>query len=357
MGIRKKAVVILTPGFPANEQDTTCMPFLQQFCLSFLKVRPDVELRVIAFQYPYERGHYLWSGIKVYSAGGKTRKFNRPLTWLGVFMQILKIKSEYELAVINSFWMTECALIGQWTARLYKIKHVVYVIGQDALKTNRYFRLLHFSRNGSHPKKMRIIAMSENLVGKFYESTGFKIQTVIPAGIDMHKINPTHEKRTIDILGTGTLIPLKNYLLFTEIINELKKDFPGIKSCIIGGGEQEQAIKEKIKAYRLENNLELLGELPHTEVFLYMQRSKIFLHTSGYEGQSTVIMEALANGLNIVCFDIGRAHVEGKIWVCKDREEMVQKLKELLLSPQSHDPIILLTNEDMVRAFFKVYEI
>jgi glycosyltransferase involved in cell wall biosynthesis len=150
---------------------------------------------------------------------------------------------------------------------------------------------------------------------------------------------------------------LKGYLLFPELINDLKKDFPEIKACIIGKGEQEQAIKEKIKRYDLENNLELIGGLPHAEVFSYMQRSKIFLHTSSYEGQSTVIMEALANGLNIVCFDIGRADVKDRIWACKDKEEMARKLKELLLSALTHDPVILLTNEDMVRAFFKVYEI
>jgi glycosyltransferase involved in cell wall biosynthesis len=318
--------------------------------LSFLQIRPDIELRVVSFQYPYKRGYYLWNGIKVCCAAGKSRKYNRLLTWIRIWIQLLKIKREYDIVVINSFWMTECAFVGQSFARSFKIKHVVYVIGQDALKTNRYLPLINFP-------KMKIIAMSENLVNRFLESTGFKIHHIIPAGIDADKIKYTRENRTIDILGVGALIPLKNYPLFAEIINELKKDFPGIKSTIIGKGEQEQAIKEIIKEHGLENNLGLVGEMPHEKVFSYMQRSKIFLHTSSYEGQSTVIMEALANGLHIVCFDIGRIHVDGKIWACHTKDEMLQKLKELLSSPLTYEPIILLTNEDMVREFLKVYEI
>ncbi|HTB30690.1 MAG TPA: glycosyltransferase, partial [Bacteroidia bacterium] len=349
MSEKKRAIVLLVPGFPATEQDTTCLPFIYQFCLSFLKLRPDIELRIISFQYPFKRGHYLWNGIKVYSAGGKSHKFNRFLTWIRASVQFLKIKKEYNITVINSFWMTECAFVGQWLARAFNIRHVVYVIGQDALRSNKYLPLINFS-------KMEMIAMSESLVNHFYEATGYKIGHIIPAGVDTDKIKPAHAERTIDILGVGALIPLKGYLLFPELINALKKDFPGIKACIIGNGVEKETIQEKIKAYGLENNLELIGGIPHTEVFSYMQRSKIFLHTSSYEGQSTVIMEALASGLNIVCFDIGRADVKDRIWACRDKDEMLLKLKELLSSKLTYKPVVLLTNEDMVREFFKIYE-
>lgn len=350
MGERKKAVVLLVPGFPTNELDTACIPFLQQFCLAFLHVRPDIKLRVLSFQYPHKKGHYLWNGIKIYSAGGKSHQYNRIFTWIKICIQFLNIRRQHDVIVINSFWMTECAFVGQWLARVFKIKHVGYAIGQDALKSNRYLPLINFS-------KMQIIASSESIAGKFYQSTGFKIQNIIPAGIDTNKIKASDEQRSIDILGVGALSPLKNYILFAELINELKKGFPEIKAYIIGTGEQEYLLNERIKKYGLENNLELLGGLPHNEVFSWMQRSKILLHTSSYEGQSTVIMEALATGLNIVCFDIGRVHAEGRIWVCGSKEDMLVKLKELLSSTLTFEPVILLSKEDTVKAFLEVYEI
>lgn len=347
---KKKTVVLLVPGFPANEQDTTCIPFLQQFCLAFLHVRPDIELRVLSFQYPHKKGYYLWNGIKVYCAGGKSHKNNRIFTWIKIFIQFLNIRRQHDIVVINSFWITECAFLGQWISRIFNIKHIVYVVGQDALISNKYLRLIDFS-------KMKIIAMCERLTTHFFQSTGYKIQHIIPVGMDMENLKVLYEQRTINILGVGSLIPLKNYLLFTEIVYELKKDFPEIKACIIGKGGQEQAIKEKIKAYGLEKTLDLLGEVPHKEVFSYMQRSKIFLHTSSYEGQSMVITEALACGLNIVCFNIGRVAMEGKIWVCKNKEEMLIALKKLIPSPLTYEPVISITSDDTVKEFLKVYEI
>jgi len=350
MNGKKKAVVLLVPGFPADEKDTTCIPPLQQFCITFSLLRPDIQLQIISFQYPDKRGYYLWNRIPVYSVGGKRHKYNRFFTWARVFIQLLKIRRENNLVIINSFWMTECALVGQWFARLFKIKHVVCVSGQDALKTNKYLSVIDFS-------KMEIIAMSESLRSHFLDATGVKIKHIIPSGIDVSKIKQTRDRRAIDILGVGALTPLKNYSLFTEVIYELKKNFPQIKASIIGKGEQEYILQENIEKYKLENNLELLGELPHDTVFSYMQKSKILLHTSTYEGQSTVMMEALACGLTIVCLNVGRVHAEGKIWICSGKEEMINKLKELMVVPLNHQPVVLMTNDDTVKAFFKVYEI
>ena len=350
MGEKKKTVALLVPGFPANEADTTCIPFLQQFCLAFVRTRPDIELQVISFQYPFSKGDYLWNGIHVYCAGGNQHKYNRLLTWTRVFIQLLKIRKKDELVIINSFWMTECSLVGQWFARLFNIKQIACIAGQDALVTNKYLPFINF-------KKLEVIALSENLVNTFYKSTGFKIQHIIPSGIDISKVKPTNEKRTIDILGVGALTQLKNYSLFIELLNDLKKYRPDIKACIIGKGEQRDLLKEKIKSCGLAHTIELSGELPQETVLTYMQKSKILLHTSSYEGQSTVMMEALACGLSVVCFDVGRVHIEDRIIACTDRDDMLNTLKNLLSTTLSYEPLILQTNDDMAKGFLNIYGI
>lgn len=356
-------IVLLVPGFPADEHDTTCIPFLQQFCIALVKLNPNVCPIIIAFQYPYKRKQYLWNGIQVYSAGGRGNKFNRLFTWAKVFALLIRIRKQHDIAIIHSFWMTECALMGQWFSRFFNIRHISYLIGQDALKSNKYLRYLNFP-------KLTIVATSDMEADTFFKNTGVKINYIIPAGVDMdiikplikgiHPGYPEESPRSIDILGVGALTSLKNYLLFTEIIRELRYDYPGIKSCIIGKGEQEKMINEKIHQCGLEDNLILLGEIPHPDVFTYMRKSKILLHTSGYEGQSNVIMEALGCGLDIVCFDVGRIHTEGKIWACKDKTEMINRLKamgKMNFLPESTAPVILHTNQDMAREFLKVYGI
>jgi glycosyltransferase involved in cell wall biosynthesis len=347
MAEKKKAVVLLTPGFSENEQDTTCLPFLQQYVRSFIQLYPNIDLRVIAFQYPFKKGHYKWNSINIYSAGSKGGLYSRFKTWKRVLAELKRIKEQNDIAIIHSYWLTECTLIGQRFAQKNKVRHVAYAIGQDVLKQNKYLRLLDFSG-------MKVIAMSESIAGRFLKLTGRNVSGIIPAGVEPENVSINNEPKTIDIIGVGSLIPLKNYSLFIEIIGDLKKDFPAIKAVIIGKGIEEQLLKEKITFEELGANIEFIGEIPHKEVFSYMNKSKIFLHTSSYEGQSTVIMEALAMGLNIVCFDVGRIHHE-KINVCANKDEMIQKLKTLLSANLDFKPQILLSSEDTVREFMKVY--
>jgi glycosyltransferase involved in cell wall biosynthesis len=350
MAEKKKAVVILTPGFAKNEQDTTCIPVLQQYVSTFSALRPDIKVYVIAFQYPSNnKGWYKWNGVDIYSAGGKPGLYSRFFTWRSVLKELKGITKQNNIAVIHSYWLTECTFIGQRFARKHNIKHIAYAIGQDVLKSNKYLRLLNFSR-------MQVVAMSESIVNRYSDLTNRSIAAIIPAGIDIKSISLDTEPRIIDIIGVGALTQLKNYSFFVEIIAELKKDISDIKAVIIGKGEQGQLLQEQIKNADIERNIQLIGEKPHNEIFSYMNRSKIFLHTSSYEGQSTVIMEAISLGLPVVCFDVGRVDNE-KIKVCKDKDQMVSNLRQLLSQKIDYGPAIVFTTEDTVREFIKLYNI
>jgi glycosyltransferase involved in cell wall biosynthesis len=346
---RKKAVVLITPGFTASEDDTTWLPFLQQFVSAFTSLRPGIELRIITLHYPLKQMHYKWKGVNVYSTGGRGKLYSRPQTFARVWKELNSIQRVFDIAVMQSFWLTDTTLIAQRYCKKHNIQHVAYAIGQDVLKTNKYLKLLNLST-------IQVVAMSQSIVNKCFETTGHKISKIIPMGIVDEEVAMPNEPRTIDVIGIGSLIPLKNYLLFAEIIAELKKDFPELKAMIIGTGEQEHLIKEKIKSEGLENTLEMIGTIPHKEVLAYMNRSKILLHTSSYEGQSTVIMEALAMGLHIVCFDVGRVDNE-KIRACKGKDEMLKQLKALLLKQLDYKKVIPCTSFDTANAFIRLYGI
>lgn len=348
MSERKKTVVILTPGFPKDEQDTTCMPFLQDFCNAFVRLHPEINLRIVAFQYPFTKGHYKWNGIDVYGAGGKSKKsLGRLLVWGRARKELERIRKQDGIAVIHSLWLTECTLIGQRFAKKHNIKQVAYAIGQEVLKSNKYLHLIDLN-------KMSVVAMSQSLADKLKDSTGYETKTIIAGGVDTNKIVVNTDK-TIDIIGVGALTELKNYSLFIDVISELKKDLPGIKAGLIGNGEQEKQLREKVGSLGLTENLQFIGEVPHKEVFTYLSRSKIFLHTSSYEGQSTVMMEALAAGLPVVCFDVGRLDLQGKLFACRDKDEMVKTLKSLLSSKIDYKTTLKRSADDMVRDFTKIY--
>jgi glycosyltransferase involved in cell wall biosynthesis len=86
-----------------------------------------------------------------------------------------------------------------------------------------------------------------------------------------------------------------------------------------------------------------------------MKASSIFLHTSSYEGQATVFVEALYCGMQVVCFDVGRQHSDENMFVCKDKNEMLQKLELLLLEKQERKQILLQSMDDTVEQVMALY--
>lgn len=347
-----KTVVILTPGFPADEEDTTCLTFLQDYVISFSRLYPDIKLFIVSFQYPFVCKHYSWNGVDVFSAGGRNRKyFFKLLTWIRVVKEVFRIRKISNEIVFHSLWLTECTLVAQWISGIFKIKHIAYIIGQDATVSNKYLRLLNFY-------KIHLVAMSPMLADNIFRLTKCQVNNIIPLGVDPYKAVISTKVRDMDVIGVGSLTSLKNYSLFVDIIGELKTDFRDIKSCLIGKGPEREKILLKIQEKNLTHHLQLVGEVSHLEVFEWMQKSKILLHTSEYEGQSTVMMEALSAGLHIVCFNVGRFHSEGRITVCENKEQMTKALKRLLLNHElPFEPLILQTMDDTVKSFARLYGI
>ena len=61
-----------------------------------------------------------------------------------------------------------------------------------------------------------------------------------------------------------------------------------------------------------------------------MQRTKIFLHTSNYEGFSTVCLEALYAGCHVISFVQPMKHDIDHWHIVQTKEEMISKVLHLL---------------------------
>ena len=72
---------------------------------------------------------------------------------------------------------------------------------------------------------------------------------------------------------------------------------------IIGDGPDEKSNKALAQKLNLEENCKWIGRIPNEEVIAYVRSSTIFLFTSLKEGTPHVIMEAIQNGLPVICHD------------------------------------------------------
>ena len=68
-------IALITPGFPRDEADTSCIPPLQIALRRLRQRRPDIRITVIALHYPDSRRPYRWHGFEVVPMAGA----NRPL--------------------------------------------------------------------------------------------------------------------------------------------------------------------------------------------------------------------------------------------------------------------------------------
>lgn len=348
--MKSPAIIFLVPGFPKDEGDTECIPLLQNYILYFAKLNPAINMAVITFQYPYFIKHYQWNDIDVYSAGGKNkRRVFRFFTWARVVYYFLRLRYRFDISVIHSFWLTECALVGQWLAKAFKLKHIATIGGQDAKSTNRFLKYLDFSR-------LTITCWSEFSVEVFRNATGQTVEKIIPIGLDHQQFNAVDltQERTIDILGVGSLISIKNFALFIEIIAALTTEFPNLRARIIGDGAQRQELEQLIQR-RSPNNIQLLGHLSRREVINHMAQSKILLHTSSFESQGYVFMEALYCGMTVVSFDVGYLGQTAKAIKCAEKKDMVENLRKLLTQKLDYTQVLIKPLEETVQELLEIY--
>jgi len=290
-----KHIVILTPGFAAGEDDDTCLPAQQEFVLALQSIRPFWKISIIALQYPYRHASYKWKGIPVYGMGGKNRgKFLRLLSWGKAWRRLRQLHHKDRIDGILSFWYGECALIGKTFAAREGLRHFCWILGQDARPGNRFV-------SRARVPEGQLVAMSDFLAGEMEKNYGLHPVKIVPNGLPLSG-SSFHFPRTIDIMGAGSLIPLKQYDLFIQCIQRLLPRFPSLLAVLCGKGPEAVKLMRQIRQAGLEQNILMVDEVPHHEVLQYMRRSKIFLHPSLYEGFSTACLEARAEGAEVVSF-------------------------------------------------------
>jgi len=347
---RNKTFIIFSPAFPLGEEDSTWVPWLQTIVAALNNNFPGLNVIVFAFQYPYTTKAYSWHNNKILPFNGYYKnKVTRFLMWMNIFIEVRKIKKHSDIVGIFSQWCTECTFVAKYIAKFLELKYYCWVLGGDARETNTYVKRIR-------PEPSLLIAISDFVVDEFYRSHGIRPQHVIPTGIDISLFDSSKQEKDIDVIGVGALSVLKQYDLFVEIVAKLKEDLPGIKTMICGDGTEREYIDGMIKELGVGENLTVTGFIPHKESLKMMQRARILLHPSSYEGFGTVCLEALYAGAHVISF-VQPMYCEIRNWhIVKTKEEMQLKALELLQDRNTkYESILTYTTDDAVKKVLKLF--
>ncbi len=347
----KKILVILTPAFAGSTTETTWLPPMQVFVKALNRSFPGLKIVILSFHYPVLAvPNYTWNGNEVTTFSAKQpRRFKQILLWLRVWKKLRQLHKQYEITGLLSLWCAECALVGKYFAAVHHLKHFIWISGQDARLNNKYVKLIR-------PAPGCLVAMSNFLVREFAKNHGTTPAHVIPLGVDATMFEPCDAQRDFDIMGAGSLIPLKQYDVFIKVVQQLAVNRPGIKGVICGGGPEEARLLAMLNDAGLQNNITLCGELPHAQVIAYMQRSKVFLHPSSYEGFGAVNLEALYAGAHVISFvkpvdeDIPHWHI------VETPKQMAQTAEALLQNPgTAYSPVLPYSINDVARQMMALF--
>jgi len=100
----------------------------------------------------------------------------------------------------------------------------------------------------------------------------------------------------------------------------------------------------------------LTGERKHIEVLQLMLQSKIFLHTSSYEGFSTVCLEALYAGAHVISFIQAMHHLIDHWHIVASKDEMVNKILHLINDPLTdHSPVLAYSIDDSAKEIMNLF--
>lgn len=293
----EKTFIILTPAFAADENDSY-LPAQESFIRMLNELYPFLQIVILTFHFPVGRQReYNWFGNKVIAFGGAMKgKLHSLLLWNRVWKTLSLLCKGQDIIGVFSFFCSESAFIGHHFARRNKLKHHIWVLGQDARKENKQVKRLR-------PASEELVTISDFLVREFERNHKIRPAHVIPIGINPDDFGSTASERNIDLIGAGSLSALKQYKMFVDVVKIIADQIPDINTMLCGNGPEEANLRNQIESLHLSERITMTGlKRDRTEVLQLLLQSKILLHTSSYEGFGMICTEALYAGAQVISF-------------------------------------------------------
>ena len=134
---------------------------------------------------------------------------------------------------------------------------------------------------------------------EYFDKSIIEKSTIIANPINEKFIN---RKKIVDkediIITTGRLTEQKNQKLLINAFSKVIKKYPSYKLEIYGEGSLRERLEKQINDLNLSEKVFLLGKVDNIEERL--EKAKIFVLTSDYEGMPNALMEAMALKLAVI---------------------------------------------------------
>lgn len=338
-----KHIALIVPGFPKNEEDTTCLPAVQHYVDALSKKVEKVT--VFSLHYPYTSNSYTWRGGKIYPLNGENsfwkRKFKLYKALKSVFANVHQADP---VSCIHTFWLNETTVFGADLAKEFDLPILATAHGQDVLEENKYLKILK-------EREVQFFCLSD-YQKKYLNRAGFSEVQVTPWGLEPRE---WREEKSIDFITVGNLIPLKNMGYFIELCKAYHAENKEFKALILGDGPLRKELEESINLAGMNASVKLAGMVDHSTALQMIARSKVLIHPSKFEGFGMTMIEALASRTHVLSTQVGVAAANDDMnQLTMNLEDDLVLLKKLLEKGEP-DPV-LYSIDTTVGEYLKIYQ-
>ena len=165
----------------------------------------------------------------------------------------------------------------------------------------------------------RIIAFSaheRDAMARLYGADANKV-SLVPCGVDLSVFRPLDQASVRDRLGlngekiilyVGRIEPLKGLDLLVETAAQIDIG-ESVRMIVVGadanGGVELDRVKQLAKERDLEDQIDFVGQVDHTELPLYYNAADVCVVPSYYESFGLVALESMACGTPVVATRVG----------------------------------------------------
>lgn len=284
----------------------------------------------------------------------------------GMFYGRRLITSE-KFDIINTHFALPSGPVGQILARWGSVPNVLSVHGGDLYdpskrsSPHRHLVLRIWIRS-LLKSAIFVIGQSNNTLGnmkKYYRSD---IESeLIPLGIRRPpKVTGTREEFGLPV--NSTLLITIGRLVSRKAVDQLVAAMQALSSSkadliIIGSGPEESGLRKLADSLGVGNNVHFMGQVSNLDKVKLLRLSDIYVSTSQHEGFGLVFLEAMAEGLPVVCYDFGgqsdflEDHATGRLCALNDIDSFIQRTIELINDTGSREKMGV-ENRKRVKDYF-----
>ena len=194
----------------------------------------------------------------------------------------------------------------------FRYRARIFIFLDGLLKTllDKEKMQLFYNRHIKYRKNKNLYLLTANAYGandfnlfRLYKNKIYKWGYFLETNkYDIDELIEKKEKnKKIEIIWVARFIKWKHPEIVIKLAKNLKKQNYDFHVKMLGNGKLQEKIEKMVKRENLENEVEIVGQVPSDQVKYYMENANIFMGTSdSREGWGAVINESMNAGCVVI---------------------------------------------------------